>query len=312
MPATQTETKQPRRMTLANVKRGKLHKPIRVLLYGVEKIGKSTFAAGAPDAIFICPEDGTAQLDVARFPEPQNWSEVLDALDALRTEDHDHKHVVLDTLDWLEPMLWEHICDRDGEKNIEAYGYGKGYTAALDEWRKFIARLEQLRAQRSMGVVLLAHSWIKAWKNPDGKDFDRYEMKLNVKAGGLVKEWCDAVLFANFETLVSEDKNKRVRGVSTGARFVYTQRSATYDAGNRFDLPPELPLDWGAFADAMAQGGDPAVIRARIDEMLEGVNGDLAKRVSAALEKPEAKDPSYLARVMNKLAATISNQENVQ
>ncbi len=98
---------------------------------------------------------------MARFPEPQTWNDVLQAVDMLRVEQHDHKTLVFDTLDWLEPLLWAHICERDGKKNVEDYGYGKGHVAALDEWRLLVSRLERLRNERGMGVVLLAHSWIK-------------------------------------------------------------------------------------------------------------------------------------------------------
>lgn len=309
--AQATQQQKPPRMTLSSVTRGKIQKPLRVLLYGVEKIGKSTFAAAAPGAVFLCAEDGISELDVARFPEPRSWPEALEALEALRTGEHDHKFVVIDTVDWLEPMIWSFICDRDGEKNIEAYGYGKGYTAALDEWRLLLAKLERLRADRSMGVILLAHSWTKPFKNPAGADFDRFEMKLNAKAGGLLKEWSDAVLFAAFEQYTHEDKNKRVRGVATGARLVYTQRTAVYDAGNRFNLPPELPLDWDAFAEAI-NANRPEVIRKRIDEMLADHPDQVFKaKVDAAVMK-DPDNAVHLARVMNKLAATLSTQENAK
>lgn len=250
--AATTQTKQtppaPSKMTLDRLVTGKKQKPIRVLLFGVEGIGKSTFGANAPRPIFLCAEDGTDQLDVTRFPTPESWQDVRDAIHTLATSEHDRKTLVIDTLDWMEPLLWAHICKRDSQPNIEAYGYGKGYQAALDEWRDFLAALERLRLAKQMHIVLLAHSWVKNWKNPEGDDFDRYELKLNAKAAGLIKENVDAVLFANHETFASKDaKTKRVRGVSTGARLIYTNRTAAYDAKNRYGLPDSMPLDWAEF-----------------------------------------------------------------
>jgi hypothetical protein len=162
-------------MPLTTISKGKLEKPARVLLYGVEKIGKSTFAAGAPDPIFICSEDGTSELDVARFREPRYWEEARYAIDTLCREKHEHRTLVIDTLDWLEPLCWREVCRKGSVQSIEDFGggYGKGYLAALDEWRQFLADLDDLRAKRGMGVVLLAHSWIKSFKNPEGDDFDR-------------------------------------------------------------------------------------------------------------------------------------------
>jgi hypothetical protein len=303
----------PSRMTLANVVRGKVQKPMRILLYGVEKIGKSSFAASAPEAVFICAEDGVAEIDCQKFPEPRNWPEVLEALESLRTGDHSFKYVVVDTVDWLEPMIWSYICERDGERNIESYGYGRGYTSALDEWRILLARLERLRSERAMGVILLAHSWTRTFKNPAGQDFDRFEMKMHAKAGGLLKEWSDCVLFAAYEQYTHEDKNKRVRGVSTGARLIYTQRTAVYDAGNRYNLPPELPLDWHAFVEAIEANrpAEPATIRARIAEMLSDADPAFKARVEAAVQN-DPNNAAYLARVMNRLAATLSTQENAK
>ncbi len=303
--------KAPTRMALANVTKGKVRKPMRVLLYGVEKIGKSSFAAAAPGCIFICPEDGISEIGAPTFPEPSVWAEVLAAIEELRTSAHDYRFLVIDTVDWIEPMIWEHICKRDGEKSVESYGYGRGYTAALDEWRMLLSKLEKLRADRGMGIIMLAHSWTKPWKNPLGGDYDRFEMKMNNKASGLLKEWADCVLFAAFEQYAHEDKNKRVRGVSSGARMIYTQRNAVYDAGNRYNLPPELPLDWNEFANAIEANrpAEPAVIRARIAEMLASADPDFKSKVETAVSK-DPENAVYLARVMNKLAATLSTQEN--
>src|SRR3990172_4996521 len=199
VPATQIPQKPqpppppPSRMTLTALVKGKQPHPIRALLYGVEGVGKSTFAADAPTPIFLGAEDGTAELDIARFPTPESWSEVLGAVQTLTAEAHN--------------------CKRDVKENIEDYGYGKGYVAALDEWRLFFAAMERLRRVKPMHVLLLAHSWIKPFKNPTGDDFDRYELKLHAKAGGLAKEWTDCVLFAEHERLVAKnDKTKRGRG----------------------------------------------------------------------------------------------------
>jgi hypothetical protein len=304
-------------MGLAQVVKGKIAKPPRVLIYGTEGIGKSTFAASSPAPIFIGAEDGTSELDVARFPEPRGWEDVLEAIAELTTAQHNYRTVVVDTLDWLEPHCWEAVCrgkkDKAGKpiKHIEDFGYGKGYAAALDFWRVFTARLEQLRAQRSMGVILIAHAWIKAFKNPQGEDYDRFELKLHARASGLLREWSDAVLFANYETHTYES-NGRVKGISTGARVVHTTRTAAYDSKNRYDLPEKLPLDWDAFTEAAAarRPADPATLRSRIDALL-GETGDdsLIERVTKAVEAA-GDDAVRLAKIENKLAAMVSVKVN--
>jgi hypothetical protein len=305
----------PKRMSLVGVVQGRVQKPIRALVWGVEGIGKSTFGSNAPSPIFLGAEDGTTELDVARFPEPSTWQDVFDAVTELTTAEHSYRTLVLDTLDWLEPLCWEHVCakpDARGKRitSIEDFGYGKGYAAALDEWRRLLSAIERLRNTRNMHVVLLAHGWIKPFKNPDGPDYDRHELKLHPKAGGLLKEWCDAVLFANYETLTHE-ANGRTKGVSTGARVLHSQRRAAFDAKNRYDLPETLPLDWEAFAEAVAahRPADPARLKARIATLLEHADVETSTKVTAALAKV-GDDAAQLARIADKLAAAVNIKEN--
>jgi len=290
----------PSRMTLANVVRGKQERPHRVVLYGVEGIGKSTFAADMPSPIFLGAEDGTAQLDVVRFPSPTCWEDVVEAIRVLGTEEHPYQTVVIDTLDWLEPLVWSKVCADAKVTSIEDVGggYGKGYTAALDTWRLLLAMLDRLRERKAMHVVLLAHSHIKSFKNPEGHDFDRYELKLNLKAAGLVKEWADAVLFANFETFAAEDKRtKRAKGVSTGARVIYTTRTAAYDAKNRHNLPEELPLSWADF-EAACRGSDDraAKLEQDVEQKIADLGGPDAERARASLGRAKG-DAGKLAQL---------------
>lgn len=289
-------TKRTPRMTLGAVTRGKQKEPVTVLLYGVEGVGKSTFGADAPMSIFIDGEKSTSELNVARFPTPENWIDVREAVHTLIADKHDYQTLVVDTLDWIEPLIWDHICKRDNQSSIEAYGYGKGYAAALDEWRIFLADLEKLRAAKRMNIVLLAHAWIRPFKNPEGDDYDRYEMKLNSKAGGLLKEWPSSVLFANFETVAAKDpKTKRVRGVTTGARWIYTTRCGAYDAKNRYSLPERLPLSWKDFEAAIGAPVDVPALTADIMRKA-GELGEGGKKVLEYLAAAGA-DPEKLKKL---------------
>lgn len=311
----------PRRMTIANIVGGPVLKPLRLLLYGVDGVGKSTFASGSDAPVFIGLEDGTSTLDVKRFPEPADWLEVLSALDELATADHPYRTVVIDTLDWLEPLCWAFICagkrDKAGKpvETIEDFGFGKGYIAALDAWRVLLSKLDRLRSERGMAIILIAHSWIKPFKNPTGEDYDRFEIKIHKGAAGLVREWADAVLFATHEThTYQKDKQAPVKGISTGARVMWTQRRAAFDAKNRHDLPETLPLDWSSYAEAVAarQPLDPALLVKQIEGLLADQDPELQTRVRAAIAADGS--ASALARVLNKLSAmlTIAQKEQSQ
>ncbi len=235
---------------------------------------------------------------------------MLEAVRVLTLEAHEYETLVVDTLDWVEPLIWSHVCHRDEQANIEAYGYGKGFQVALDEWRKLLGGLERLRKAKPMHVVLLAHSWIRPFKNPAGEDFDRYELKINAKAAGLLKEWADAVLFANWETFAKKDeRTKRVRGVSSGARLIYSERKAAYDAKNRYSLPEELPLTWADFASAVQSGAVAPVadLRAEIQRKAKELGGDIEAKVAESVEKA-GNDPKKLAMINNRLNAKLAEK----
>jgi hypothetical protein len=303
-------------MKLANVVRGRLTKPLRITVYGVDGIGKSTFAAQAPAPVFIGVEDGTATLDVPRFPEPTTLREVHAAVDELEFTEHAYRTLVVDTLDWLEPMIWTSIVGvgkrTDKGKLIESindFGFAAGLHAAKDEFRVLCSRFDRLRALKGMSIILLAHAHVRTFRNPAGDDFERYQLKLDERAAGLVREWSDIVLFATHELYTHKaNKHARAKGISTGARFLYTTRTAAYDAKNRHNLPEAIPLDFESFTDAVAAGvPEPkSVTLARIAALLEGADEPLRARVQAALAKDP--DPATLARIANKLTAQLSTQ----
>lgn len=264
-------------LTLASVTSGRRIAPLKVVLYAPEGAGKSTFASHAPSPIFLASEDGTDHLDVARFPKPETWAEVEGAVDALLNEPHEYRTLVVDTLDWLEPLLHKSTCKREGWRTIEAAGYGKGEKAACEDWRAWLARLDVLRAKRGMHVLLLAHAQIKAFKNPDGEDFDRWQMKLEPKASATIREWAECVLFGAFKDVITKEKGKRAKARGGAARIMYTERSANWDAKNRLSLPPSMPLDWESFYERARAGCEASVDAGPVRNRIEGLIQELVR-----------------------------------
>ena len=224
----------------------------RIMLYGVEGIGKSTFAAYAPKPIFILTEDGLGSLPVQHFPLAKNVASVLAAITTLYDEKHDYKTVVLDSLDWLEAMIWQEMEAKHDAKDL---AYGKGASIAADKWRTIVTAFDALRTKHGMCAILIAHTMIKRFDSPETEPYDRFQPKLQERSGSLIREWADAVLFANYKTIVKQSDvgfNKTVsRGVSSGERMLFTSERPAYMAKNRYSLPESIPLDWDAFAEAI-------------------------------------------------------------
>lgn len=258
----------PSKMVLSTIQTGRRRTPDRLMVGGTEGVGKTTFAADAPSPIFIPAEDGISELDVVSFPKPETFADVLDAVRELRVSDHQFKTLVIDTVDAVEPLIWAKVCSENSWENIETPGYGKAFNLTADPWRRLLVELEALQKAKAMDVILLAHTAIKTFANPAGQDYARYEIKLHKIGAAILKEWTKANLFAVHEEFTEKKKGElKAKGVSTGRRVLHTQRTAAWDAKNRYDLPPELPLNYADYAAArdQHQTADPAKL---IDEAL--------------------------------------------
>ena len=239
-------------ISLGSLKRANAIKPMRALIYGTHGVGKTTLAANAPDPVFIQTEDGL-MTDTPTFGLLRSYAEVSEAIGSLYTEDHSFGTLVVDSLDWLEPLVFAEACARNGWSAIEDAGYGKGYLAASTVWREFLDGTNALRDEKGMTIILLAHSEIKRFEAPDMDAYDKYTPKLHKLGSALVQENVDCIFFANHLVstvkIDSKDKNSRVRGVGGDQRVIYTQQRPAYLAKNRYSMPHQILLpDNGAGA----------------------------------------------------------------
>lgn len=250
--------------------------PSRVVLHGVEGIGKSSFGASAPAPIFAMArgETGLETLidsgrlpDIPHFPEIQTWSDLLGVIDTLTNDDHPYKTLVIDTLNGCERLCHEHVCKRDfkddwGQAGFT--GYMRGFEVSVTDWRELLCKLDTIRETRRMAILALCHTKIGTFKNPMGEDFDRFQPAIHPKTWELTSRWADMVLFANFETVTKEQKG-RVKGFGGTERIIYTQRTAAFDAKNRCGLPEELSMGeagveaWNNFASALKSAKETAI-----------------------------------------------------
>ena len=247
-------------MTLENLTTGKLKKPVRAVIYGVEGVGKSTFGACAPAPVFIGAEDGTSQLDVARFPQPDSWNDVLAAIGELYDQNHEFKTVVLDSADWAQRLCFQTVAKEAGHDSIEGFGYGKGYQMAAERYLQMLRGLDAL-CQKGMNVIVVAHAQISTFQDPAGDSYDHYTISCDKRISPMLKEWAECVLFADFDKStkqVGDGFNKRTIAKSYGERIMFTEHRASHDAKNRFNLPERMPLNWETFNNAIEAFYQPA------------------------------------------------------
>lgn len=278
---------------------GIIKEPFFILLYGVPGVGKSTFLAEAPKPKVIDVEGSSRKLNVDRFQDIESFDEVIEAIKQLRDDKHSYESAGIDSLDALEPLVFKKVCEQYKVKSIEDVGYGKGYVAALDYWQQCINALKDLRANRNMNIICIAHNHVKTTADPmQILPYDRHLIKLNEKAGAKWKESVDALLFGAFEDTVfkvnSGDRKAKATDSDGGNRKLFTVRRAAFDAKNRLGLPPVLPLSWSAFAEA-AEVGQP--------DSLEQVMADLTD-LALQLSK---KDKGMADRMHSAITAAEGN-----
>ena len=244
---------------LDTIMSGLENRPPRIMIYGREGVGKSTFGASAPSPAFIDTEGGLGHINCKKFPLSRSLSEVLAKLASLRDDPHEYQTVVVDSIDWLERLIFDEVCREFGVRSIEKAdgGYGKGYVHALTHWRNIINLLQDLRDKRNMIIILVAHAKVERFEDPENAAYDRYTPRLHKHAASLIAEWVDAVLFATQRYRVTKDSGDRAIaapiGADGGERIIRTVGSPACVAKNRFGLPSEIPLSWAAFIDAYAK-----------------------------------------------------------
>jgi len=225
-------------------------RPVRMVVYGPIGIGKSTLASRFPRAIGAFTEDGVRNIRVARFPKIiTTYSELMSAMSALLSSVHQYQTFFLDTVDWLEPLVWAEACRRNHISSIEEPGYGKGYLMADDVWAELLQGFDALR-DAGMHIVLLGHSEVTSFSPPESDKYDRYDLALHKRARAMIHEWADVVGFAYEKNLTKtiergtgKSKTTTTKGGSSVGRFLALQRRSTHEAKNGYGLPDEIPLD---------------------------------------------------------------------
>lgn len=242
-------------ISLSNLRTVRADKAPRILIYGPPKMGKTTLAAEFPNAVFLQIEEGEGTAEITSFGKLTSFSDVMEALAALYTEEHEFQNVIVDSVTELEKLIFAETCARGDDKgnaksSIEDFGYGKGYVYAQRVWSEFIDGINALRRDRNMGVILIAHSKVTRFDDPETVSYDRYEIDLDKRAVGAVEREMDCIFLLKRPIQVKTEESgfnkKRALASSSGdVRIIHAQGTAAYVAGNRYDMPPTFRYDKG-------------------------------------------------------------------
>lgn len=223
------------------INKGKRDRARRVLIYGENGVGKSTFASRFPNPLFLNIEDGVGDLDVDSTSVIKSVSEFISCL--ISVWDTDYQTVVVDTVDWLEKLIFAEVAKEAGKATIDDIGFGKGYQAVANKWQSLFEGFGALWNQ-GRHIVFTCHEAIEKFSNPEGDSYNYWKPALHIKGSGCVTEWCDEVFFLRYRTsTIQKDEGfgtKRAIAIGGKERVIVCNKQATVEAKNRLNLPDEL------------------------------------------------------------------------
>jgi hypothetical protein len=237
-------------ISLGYLKSTRATQPPRVLIYSPPGLGKTTLASEFPAPVFIQVEDGTpGDVEITSFGQLTTYDDVMDAITALYTEEHEFRTLVIDSLDKFEPLVWDKCCADNEWKSIEDPGYGKGYTMVDNYWRDFFMGINSLRRDKKMAGVCIAHATVGTFPNPAGAEYPRWDIRLHKRALAIVQDEVDAILMIGQEASLKVEKGghgkERAHAAGGTTRWVYCDGRPSHVAKNRYNLPEKFPYQKG-------------------------------------------------------------------
>lgn len=216
-----------------------------ILIYGQPKIGKSTFCAGAPAALFLATEPGQSHLKLRRIAIT-SWGEFLEACTVIAQGKHDRQTIVIDTIDNLYKFCRDHILKKFGIQHEQDKGFGAGYDLVNGAFHKALVGLSLL----PYGLMMISHAQEKEVKNRVGKVSSKIAPTLPKGAQKIVNGMADYIIYADIEEMADDEGN-----ITDYQRVIRTTPTTVYEAGMRLEkgqtVPEILPLDYSAFRAAV-------------------------------------------------------------
>lgn len=291
---------------MLSISKGASKGAVKAVIYGVEGVGKTTFAGHFPKPLFLDLDRGSERMEVDRINTIETWEALATTLaEIYATPSLPYSTIVIDTADMAAKLCTDFVCKVNGnKKSIEEFGYGKGYVILAHEFSTLLVQATTL-VDAGYNVVFLAHAMQRTVTKPDDTgSYDHWEMKLpgkgNNSIGGLLKEWADLLLFADYNVIIRKGDDGKGKAAG-GQRRMRANHTAFADAKNRFSLPDLMDFDYKEIA---------AVIPERIIPKEKPMT-ELEKAYKAKKDFQEAQkaEPTPLERLREKMQAGVSDAD---
>lgn len=265
---------------LSSITTGVSRSGLRIVIGGLEKMGKTTLAAGAPGAVLVPLEVGFGGVSIAKTDLLQTFEQtesfLAETLHYAQLGQFPYKTIIFDSGTALERQIHDHVIKRDpayiasgGKKNITMEsahgGYGKAYNLANEEFDQFLAKLDVLAVRGGINIIITCHVFSSKIVDPTSGEYDSWDLLLhspkNAKTYGKrerITQWADIIGFLYEPMFVTSDGKTMARATSQNkGRVLGVSRMPQYLAGNRFGMVGEIPIPgppqngWNSVADVL-------------------------------------------------------------
>lgn len=280
---------------LSKVTKGVIESPKITLLYGPNKVGKTTFVTQFPRHILLDLEKGSnAVVSANRVQGFETLKDVTDTLNELLTVPHENKVVAIDSVEALESLIFDSVCAESGVKSIEEAGggYGKGFTRSREIMRGIMSTLRRLCDERGIEVFLVGHSQTKDHNDPvTNIAYTKYMLRTNDKMASIIKDLADNIIFVS-RRMMSAKKDSKEVAVSDNKTYAYTQWRLAFDAGNRINLPFEFELSYENWLQAKESGRPVTLddLKNEAAEMIKALDKETREKAMSSLKKATTLD----------------------
>lgn len=215
-----------------------------IAIYGREKVGKSTFGAHLPRALFCNFEVGTNFLSVKK-QNISKWSDfklILRQLEMPKAHDF-YDTVVIDTAGQAYTLCEEYICAQAGVQKLGDIPYGAGYASCKKEFEAAFRKITML----GFGICFICHSEVRKEAGPNDTTIEVVSPALPARAADVVNRLVDIIAYIDMYY------NEQGEGIR---RFI-TRRTPTVMAGSRLPyLDAVIPFSYESLVDAIGRAID--------------------------------------------------------
>ena len=216
-----------------------------IAIYGREKVGKTTFGAHLPRALFCNFEVGTNFLSGVRAQNVSKWSDfklILRQLEQPKAHEI-YDTVVIDTVSQAYTLCEEFICAQAGVQKLGDIPYGAGYASCKKEFESALRKITML----GYGICCICHSEIKKESGPNDTTVEVVSPAMPARAADVVNRLVDIIAYID----VSYDEK------GNAIRNFITRRTPTVMAGSRLPyLDAVIPFSYDGLVEAIGKAID--------------------------------------------------------